>query len=42
MVGGWNPLILSLISLAEGLEKLGLVYHNSTVSYIEFQEANHA
>jgi hypothetical protein len=34
-VVGWNHLLSSLITLAEKLEELGLIYHNGTASYIE-------
>jgi hypothetical protein len=40
-VVGWNPLLPSLIILAEKLEELGLVYHDGTASYIEVAEADH-
>jgi hypothetical protein len=34
-VVGWNSLLPSLITLAEKLEELGVVYHDGTTSYIE-------
>ena len=40
-VVGWNPFLASLISLAQELESLGLVYYNSSVSYIELGEVSH-
>jgi hypothetical protein len=41
-VVGWNPLLHSLVILAEKLEELGLVYHDSTASYIEVAEVARA
>jgi hypothetical protein len=40
-VVGWNPLLSSLVTLAEQLEELGLVYHDGTASYIEALEVDH-
>jgi hypothetical protein len=34
----WNPLLTSLITLAEDLEKLGLIYYGGGASYVEPKE----
>jgi len=31
----WNPFLVSFVNLAEELEKLGLIYYNCGVSYVE-------
>ena len=31
---GWNPFLVSLVSLAQELEKLELVYYDGSISYV--------
>jgi hypothetical protein len=37
-VSGWNPFLNSLISLAEKLGKLGIIYCEDGVTYVELEE----
>jgi len=37
-VVGWNHLLPSLITLAEKLEELGLVYYDGSTSYVESEQ----
>jgi hypothetical protein len=34
-VVGWNPLISSLVTLAEQIEELGIIYIHGKATYIE-------